>query len=171
MLPSDNPASRGEPAEPACSESRQCTEVNRDGDRCHAKALAGGSMCFFHDPASSQKRADAARRGGEKNRAAVLPPETHDFPLNSAGDASALLSRTVNQVLRGEIDPKVANAVGYLITVQIKALEVGKVEQRLAALESIVKPNKTAEILHDLEDQIKTWYPTRKSAWNKSKQL
>jgi hypothetical protein len=99
-------------------------------------------MCFFHDPASAQKRAEAAKRGGEKNRATVLPSATPDFALNSAADASALVARTINQVLRGEIDPKIANAVGYLLTVHLKAYDADRLERRIAAIEAVVMPEK-----------------------------
>jgi len=50
-----------------------------------------------------------------------------------------LLSRTVNQTLRGEIDPKVANAVGYLSGVILRAREQGEIEERLAKIEEVLK--------------------------------
>ncbi|MFI5197042.1 MAG: hypothetical protein ACHQJD_00340 [Thermoanaerobaculia bacterium] len=39
---------------------------------------------------------------------------------------------------RGEIDTRIANAVGYLAGICLKAFEQGEIEQRLAALEMIV---------------------------------
>jgi len=50
-----------------------------------------------------------------------------------------LLSRTVNQTLRGEIDPKVANAVGYLSSVILRAKEQGEIEERVAKIEEALK--------------------------------
>src|SRR5713226_9767837 len=145
MVPSENPSAREEAAQPTSSPNRQCAEITRDGERCRAQALTGSLLCFFHDPASSQKRAAASRRGGAKNRAAVLPSETPDFALNSAADASALVARTITQVLRGEIDPKIANAVGYLLTVHMKACDADKLERRIAAIEAVVMPEKDGD--------------------------
>jgi hypothetical protein len=54
-----------------------------------------------------------------------------------------LLSRTVNQTLRGEIDPKVANAVGYLSSVILRAREQGTLEERLAKLEEALESVRT----------------------------
>ena len=88
------------------SVSGQCTQVKRNGQRCGARALIGSSLCYFHDPASARARAAASKRGGERNHVAVLPSATADFPLNRAKDAVALLALTINQVLRGQIDPK-----------------------------------------------------------------
>jgi hypothetical protein len=67
-------------------------------------------------------------------RAAVLPPETADLPLTTVDDAVAALAMTVNQVRRGEVDAKVANAVGYLVSVLLRGLEGGSLERELAEL-------------------------------------
>jgi len=155
--PAENPSTRQKAAESNGETAGRCTQIKRGGARCGAKALLGSSFCFFHDPAAAQARAAASKRGGEHNRAAVLPSATPDLPLNSATDAAALLAKTINQVLRGRIHPKIANAVGYLLTVQLKAIEAGKTEERLTALEATAKSSKTEEVLQDLDDQVKSF--------------
>src|SRR5215469_15841005 len=82
----------------------QCTMIKRDGNRCHAPTVTGMQFCFFHDPSAVAERAAANKRGGEKTRAAVLPLDTPDAPLNSAAELNALLARTINQLLRGQLD-------------------------------------------------------------------
>jgi len=54
-------------------------------------------------------------------------------------DAVALISETINQVRKGQVDPRVANAVGYLANVLIKAVEQGELESRLAEVEAAIK--------------------------------
>jgi hypothetical protein len=127
--------------QPDNAESRQCAADKTDGNRCHANALVGSQWCYFHDPASADERIAASRRGGEKNRPATLPPDTPDFPLATATDASALIGRTINQLLRGEIDSKIANTVGYLVTVKIKMADAATLERRIAALEAALHNN------------------------------
>ena len=56
-------------------------------------------------------------------------------------DISALLGDSINRLRRGELDPKVANAVGYLSSVLLRALEQGPVEERLARLEAVLGKN------------------------------
>lgn len=68
-----------------------------------------------------------------------MPTGTPDFRATSAESVVKLLSRTVNQTLRGEIDPKVANAVGYLSGVILRAREQGEIEERLAKIEEVLK--------------------------------
>jgi len=138
---------------PNGQQRRQCTKRKPDGGRCGAAALTGSSLCFFHDPTTARERIAASKRGGEKNRAAVLPPDTPDFPLNSADDATALLGRTINQLLRGELDPKIANAVGYLLTIKIKTADLAKLEERMIAFEAL-KEKAPATNLLDPEDHL-----------------
>lgn len=117
----------------------QCAALKSDGKRCGAHAQIGSELCFFHNPESTPDRIAASRRGGGRGRGVTLPPETPDFPLTTANDASALMARTINQVLRGELDPKIATAVGYLVTVKMKAADTATLERRLAALEATLK--------------------------------
>jgi len=65
----------------------------------------------------------------------VFPLETPDAPLQSSRDVSVFLAESINAVRKGELDPRVANAVGYLASIQLRALEQGPTEQRIAALE------------------------------------
>ena len=54
---------------------------------------------------------------------------------------SALLADSINRLRRGELDPKVANAVGYLASVLLRALEQGPIEERLAQVEAVLAKN------------------------------
>jgi hypothetical protein len=69
----------------------------------------------------------------------TLGPDAPDIKIVDCRDVARLLSETINQVRKGELDPRVANAVGYLANVMIKAVEQGDLETRLVELESLVK--------------------------------
>ena len=113
----------------------RCIYVKADGERCKARAMTGSDHCFFHSPEKSTERAAARRAGGHANRAAVLSSAAPDARLEDAGDVVRMIAETISQVRRGELDPRVANSVGYLAGVLLKALEAGELEERLAALE------------------------------------
>jgi len=68
----------------------------------------------------------------------VLAPDTPDHPLGSTTEIARLLGDSINQIRRGELDPRVANAMGYMASVLLKALHQGPVEERLAYLEAIL---------------------------------
>jgi hypothetical protein len=134
----------------------QCKHVRADGTRCRANTIAGSEFCFFHDPAKAREREDAQRAGGSMGKAKVLPPDTQDVPLASTTDAVRFLGQTINQVRRGEIDPRVANTIGYLSATLLRALEQGDIERRLAELEAIIKsqppPGHDFDLHDDTED-------------------
>ncbi len=131
----------------------QCQHIKDSGTRCEANAITGSVYCFFHDPAKAKERAAARKAGGHKNKAVVLPAATPDVPLDKISDVVRLLGETINQVRRGELDPKFSNAIGYLTGILLKALEQGEIEERLSALETIVKgQSKDPESLFDNGD-------------------
>jgi hypothetical protein len=82
-------------------------------------------------------RGRARRAGGvaRSRGAAVLTGDTQDLPLHDVGDVCALLAESINQVRRGQIDPRVSNAVGYLASILLGALQQGPLEERMERLE------------------------------------
>ena len=118
--------------------TERCQHVKGDGTQCRARKVRASDYCFFHDPARAAERAAARQAGGRKGKAPVLPPETPLRPVRTAGDVIELLGETIHQVRVGTLDPRVGNCIGYLSGIVLKATEQGEMEQRLAAMESIV---------------------------------
>jgi hypothetical protein len=71
----------------------------------------------------------------------VLPADTPDHPLGNTTDVSSLLADSINRLRRGQLDPRVANAMGYLTSVLLRSLEQGPVEERLAKVEAALAAN------------------------------
>jgi hypothetical protein len=46
------------------------------------------------------------------------------------------LAKSINDVLRGTLDPRVANSAGYLANILLRSLEQGPLEERMARLEA-----------------------------------
>jgi hypothetical protein len=70
-------------------------------------------------------------------------------------DVSDLLAQSINQLRRGELDPKIANTVGYLSTVLLRALEQGPLQQRMAKVEvllGLTSPPHLVEPAVDIEN-------------------
>lgn len=65
----------------------------------------------------------------------TLPFDTPNVRLESAGDIVTLVAETISQVRRGQIDSRVANAIGYLSGIALKAREQGELEGRIVCLE------------------------------------
>lgn len=129
---------------PTCKATRK-----RDGQPCTAQTQAGRDYCFFHDPDKVEEVKAAQVKGGEVSMRATLDPRAvkpwrgHDGAITvlqtpTIGDLLNLLSDTVDEVRTGQIDPKVANAVGYLTGIMLKCLQYDLLEERLTALEEAV---------------------------------
>jgi hypothetical protein len=116
----------------------KCQFRKKNGNCCGANARPTNGLCFFHDPARSAGGRRARKAGGihRSRTAAVLPVHTPDHPLGNTTDVSALLADSINQLRRGQLDPRVANAMGYLTSVLLRSLEQGPLEERLAKIEA-----------------------------------
>jgi hypothetical protein len=118
---------------------KSCTATKDDGTACGAAALPGSRFCFFHDPAKAAARRQAQSAGGLANKMATLPADAPDVKVEDGADVVKLLGETINQVRRGEIDPRVGNSVGYLANIVLAATGQRELESRIAELESLVK--------------------------------
>ena len=119
--------------------SKICSASKPDQSNCQAPALPGSEFCFFHDPSKAEKRREAQAQGGRQNRMKTLEDSAPDVKLEDCGDAIALISETINEVRKGKIDPRVANSVGFLANILIKAAERNKLETRIEQLEALLK--------------------------------
>jgi hypothetical protein len=119
----------------------QCKARTKAGRPCQAPAVEG-NLCFCH--AHPERLSDLGRQGGQKNRRwkvdeVDLPPR----PLKSIGQVGELLEETINRVRQGPFDLRAANAIGFLAGILLKAIDVGRIEDRLAHLEAVM--NSTTE--------------------------
>jgi hypothetical protein len=121
------------------SSSKTCSATKSDHSKCRAPALPESDFCFFHDPSKAEKRKEAQAEGGRQNRMKTLEDSTPDVKVEDSGDAIALISETINQVRKGRIDPRIANSVGYLANILIRAVDQDKLETRIEKLEALLK--------------------------------
>jgi len=121
-----------------------CTQIKSNGDLCGGYAIEGSPYCFFHDPASAERRAEARSKGGKSGTGATL--DEANTPVRSVADIVDLIEMTINDVRAGRIDVKIANAVGYLANISMKAFEQRDVEKRLEAIESVLEPNRARSV-------------------------
>jgi hypothetical protein len=121
-------------------EMNQCTAAKPGGERCEAVCRQGTDHCSFHTPEFGALMRDARVAGGSARAkpAAAVGADVPDVEIATAAQIVALLGDTINRVRRGGLDPKIANAVGYLAAIALRGIEVGGLEERLAHIESVV---------------------------------
>ena len=116
---------------------RLCRAMKQSGEGCQTAALPKSAFCYFHDPAKAIERREAQSLGGRQNRIRALDATAPDVEVEDCGEVVALVSATINQVRKGIIDPRVANSVGYLANILIKAFERDELETRIEKLEAL----------------------------------
>jgi hypothetical protein len=116
-----------------------CKANTADGSKCEVAALTDSELCFFHDPSKAAERRAAQSLGGHAKRMKTLDPGIPDLKIENIGDLLALIYETINQVRKGLIDPRAANAVGYLANIAMRAVELNALDGRIRKLESIVE--------------------------------
>lgn len=127
--------------------SGRCGALTASGTPCLGVARSGARFCSFHDPAA-KRDVDAGRAAGGRARStprATVAAAEGDLAIGGVGDVCTLLARTINDVRTGRLDPKLANCVGYLSGILVRAFEVGELEERLAMLERSVRPRLTRD--------------------------
>ena len=110
----------------------RCDFVKPSGERCHARSLREGHLCFFHDPSKASERTDARRAGGRANAATSHTVPALIDAVSTPADVVLMLSDTMIGLRAGEIEPKIASAVGFLAGVQLKAIEQADAGKQLA---------------------------------------
>ena len=123
-----------------------CKALKKDGSSCPVEARPSG-YCWVHDPELAVSRSRGRRQGGKSRSkpAAVLPATAPDLPVRTVTDVVALLAESINQTRKGGLDPKVANAIGYLSSVLLRALQDSDLAEQLAELRQELEELKDAE--------------------------
>jgi len=75
-----------------------CESKNKFGQPCKASALAGSNFCFFHSPASSERRRAAQSKGGRGNKPIVTLVPDCDFKLGNRQELTETLASILNRL-------------------------------------------------------------------------
>lgn len=133
-----------------------CIADKADGRPCQAHALDGEDFCFTHHPDRAGERAKARKAGGQARTAIRLPAGPPARSLQTADDVRALLSDVISNVIRGEMDGRTANTIGFLAGVTLKAIQISEVEQRLRRIEAAVRPG---DVIGLVDHEVRTPEP------------
>ncbi len=118
-----------------------CSGIRADGGRCKAQAIADSQWCFSHHPDYEEKRRRRASRGGKRGG--------RGRPVLTASEVADQVQDLSDKVLAGELDRADAAVCGQLLSVKLRALEVGRklreaedLERRMEELEALVAARK-----------------------------
>lgn len=118
--------------------SARCRAKTKSGEQCKAIAVKNG-LCSLH--ADPERAAELGRKSG-KARRYVVPceePQCELEPPKTAQEVRDVIGEVMADVRARRLEPKVASTLGYLASVLLKSIEVSDIEERVAALESVLK--------------------------------
>jgi len=72
-----------------------CQHIGENGKRCEAKCMVGSSFCWWHNPEVTERRLEAARRGGLARRGSSLS-EPGNYVIQSPIDVLGVLQDVLN---------------------------------------------------------------------------
>lgn len=105
------------------NDERKCKFILQNGEQCQAWALRDRDFCFSHDDSSREAKIEAVRKGGLVKEIEIKIP-LQKIEVDAPRDVIYLLARIIEEVRSGQIDVRVASALGYLSGVLLKAFEV-----------------------------------------------
>lgn len=115
----------------------KCKAKTKTNKPCNMRTLKGRDYCFNHDPAAAPLRAAARKKGGEaRHNERAGDPSAIPLQINSIQDARRILDFVKDELL--VLDNTIARnrALISLHDSIAKSLEIGELEERIAALES-----------------------------------
>ena len=120
---------------------RACKALKEDGGRCQAPPLLDGDFCLMHSPEHAEEVQEARRLGGLRRRKEKITSDAYDFEgLSDVGQVRRLLEIAALDALGLENSIARSRTLAYLAQVSVKLLEVGELEDRVRALESVLHP-------------------------------
>ena len=106
---------------------QRCAATRRDGAPCTAQSGPSG-FCIGHNPGAQEAR----RKGGHGKSRAERARKLLPARLRPVADA---LEKALDEVHRGELDPRAASAMASLAGALVRVTTAGELEERLRSLE------------------------------------
>jgi hypothetical protein len=120
---------------------RTCKARSENGDPCRQAALRESDFCFWHSPDHAEEAAEARRLGGLRRRKEKVTSGAFEFEgLGTVDQVRRLLEIAALDALGLENSIARSRTLAYLAQVSVKLLEVGELEDRVRAIESVLHP-------------------------------
>jgi len=107
----------------------KCSAMTKAGRPCSGPVLPGRALCWAHDPALNQRRAEGQRKGGSMRSNQARARRQFAAESLAPSEVSGLLSVALKGVLGGRIEPGIANAAANVARALVAVREAGEVER------------------------------------------
>jgi hypothetical protein len=121
--------------------SKACTAIKQSGERCRQVPLRDSDFCFWRDPEHEEEAEQARRLGGQRRRREKITEGAYDLDaLDTVPGIRRLLEIALLDTLGLENSVARSRVLIAGVLAAAKLLEVGELEERMAAVEVILGP-------------------------------
>src|SRR5271157_111594 len=125
------------------STERTCIFRLSSGRQCKAAALKDSEFCWVHSPERAKEVQEARRLGGLRRKREVTISSAYQFEsLDTVDGIRRIVLIALLDALSMENSMSRVRTLAYLSQVALHMLEVGDIEERVAALEEMAKIKK-----------------------------
>ena len=122
---------------------RRCIFQLPSGRLCKAAPLKDSEFCWVHSPDRTKEVQEARRLGGLRRKRESTIASAYQFEsLDSVDGIRRIVLIAVLDALSMENSMSRARTLAYLAQVALRMLQVGEIEERVAALEELAKVKK-----------------------------
>ena len=118
---------------------KKCNYIKTNNEKCNSYPIAGDEHCFFHSEKTVEQRKQAVLAGGQSLKRNY---ENDEVTLRSTIDIVELIEKTINELRKNKTSTRIANTVGYLAGISLKAIEQSDIEKRMEVIEYALKVKK-----------------------------
>lgn len=119
---------------------RLCAVIMKTGEHCQSPPLHDGEFCLMHSPEHAEEVQESRRLGGLRRRREVTLSGAYEFQnIETVPGIRRILEIAILDTLGMENSISRNRTLAYLAQIALRTLEVGELEERIAALEKAVK--------------------------------
>ena len=119
---------------------RLCAFQMANGKPCQSPPLHDSQFCLMHSPEHAQEVQEARRLGGLRRKREATLTGAYDFEaLDTVAGIRRIIEVAVLDTLGMENSISRNRTLAYLAQIALRTLEVGDMEDRIAALEQAIR--------------------------------
>ena len=120
---------------------RSCAGIKQNGERCRQAPMLEEDFCFWHHPDYSEEAEQARRLGGQRRRREKITEGAYELEnLDSIPALRRVLTIALLDALGLENSVARSRVLISGVVAGAKLLEVGEMEERMAAVETALGP-------------------------------
>ena len=116
----------------------KCSYKKKNKDTCKNNALKNDKYCYWHSGKISEAEKNMNRSNGGKQKQIKCNSDFPEYELKNIADVLKLNTVLINSVLQNKIDLRIATGIGYMLNLQMKAIELVSIEGKLFKMEDII---------------------------------